>query len=149
MSLIYDVNQTYRQGFEEEKFSKDDWYNLLSISHRYECQGARNRSIKEINKLGSSVTNVDKIAMAKRFEVEDWLVPACVALVEREGLLTLAEAYTLGLEMTVLVSNAREKYTQVQRQLGGHTHTPWRPTSSHVQPTSTSTQLVKDILRIK
>ena len=142
---------TYRLGLEEAEFSKDDWCNLLSISHRYECEGARKRSIKEISKLGSPVTDVDKITMAKKFEVEEWLVPACVGLVEREDPLTFAEADKLGLEMTVLVTKAREKYIQGQQQgnqsyscVYGHPLAPPSPVLS----TPTTTQLVKDILHI-
>jgi len=112
--LIYDVKRKNRQGLEEEKFSKDDWCNLLSISHRYECERARERSINEINKFRLPV---DKIAMAKKFGVEEWLVPNCVALVEREAPLTHVEAMKLGLDMTVLLSEAREKY--IQQQQGG------------------------------
>jgi len=147
---------TYRQGLEEAKFSKADWCNLLSISHRYECGGARERSIKEISRLGLSINGADKIAMAKKFGVEEWLVPACVALVERENPLTYAEAHKLGLEMTVLVSKAREKYIRVQRQgsgpplplsqFGGHFGQPTQPPA---QPTPTTTQIVKDILHIQ
>jgi hypothetical protein len=48
--------------------------------------------------------------LAKKFEVEEWLVPACVALVEREDSLNYGEAEMVGLEMTVLLSEAREKY---------------------------------------
>jgi len=128
---------TYRQGLEEAKFSKDDWCNLLSISHRYDCEGARERSIKEINKIGSSVIHVDKIAMAKKFGVKEWLVPACVALVERTDPLTFAEADKLGLDMTVLVGEAREKlYTQSSYNRYG-------------QQMQTAAQLVKDVLGIK
>jgi hypothetical protein len=112
-SLTYGMNRTHRQGLEKAKFSKDDWCNLLSISHRYECESARERSIKEINKLDPPADNiVDKIAMAKKFEVEEWLLPACTALVERQDPLTYVEANKLGLDMTVLVSEAREKYIQ-------------------------------------
>jgi len=149
------MNHTYRQGLEEVEFSKDDWCNLLSISHRFECEGARKRSIKEINKIGSPLIHVDKIVMAKRFGVEEWLVPACVALVERADPLTHVEADKLGLEMTVSVSNAREKYIRAQRLPAGQVSTTSgglfvMGTSSPVQPTqANATQLVKGILGIK
>ena len=47
---MYGIDLQNRQGLEEEKFSKDDWCDLLSISHRYECERARERSIKEIDR---------------------------------------------------------------------------------------------------
>ena len=150
MFLICDVNQIYRQGPEEAKFSRDDWCNLLSISHRHECEGARKRSIKEINKLGSSVTKVDRIAMARKFGVEEWLEPDWVALVERDDPLTLAEAYKLCLEMTVLVNKAREKYIRVQRQGSGAYHTHGCSLYGYIViACATTAQLVKGILGIE
>ena len=157
--LIYDMTRKNRQGLEEEKFSKDDWRNLLSISHRYECEHARERSIKEIDKLNPPIDSVDKIVMAKDLGVEEWLLPACVALVEREAPLTYLEAIKLGLNMTVLLSEAREKYI---RQQQGEPHKPqvpvWghqqsgmfgTPISSGKQPNKNATQLVKEVLHIK
>ena len=138
--IVFDLwyESTHRQGLEEAKFSKDDWYNLLSISHRYECEGARERSIKEINKLGSPATDVDKIAMAKRFEVEEWLVPSCVGLVEREDPLTFAEADKLGLDMAVLVGEARERYAEAVFDR-----------DRHGREGPSAAQLVKDVLGVK
>lgn len=158
LSLIYGMNRKNRQGLEEKKFTKDDWCNILSISHRYECKRARERSIKEIAKLNPPINSVDKITMAKKFEVEEWLLPACVALVERQAPLTYAEAMKLGLNMTVLLSEAREKYIQ-QRQSGGYNshNSVWGQQqggsmfvdSWSRQPTKGTTQLVKEILHIE
>ena len=131
--LIHRINRTCRQGLEEAKFSADDWYNLLSVSHRYGCERARKRSIKEIEQLDPPADNVDRIVMARKFGVEQWLVAACVALVEREDPLTYAEAEKLGLDMTVAVSEAREKYI---RDMYGYGE-------------SATVDLVKSILHIK
>ena len=131
------MNQnTHRQGLEEIKFSQDDWCNLLSISHRYECEGARERAIKEINKLVTPVSDIDKIAMAEKYGVEEWLLPACVALAERGDPLTYAEADKLGMGMTVLVGEAREKY--IGNEYDNYSGQPKK-----------ATQIVKGILGIK
>lgn len=160
--LIYAMNHKNRQGLEEEKFSKDDWRNLLSISHRYECERARERSIKEIGKLDPPIDDVDKIMMANSLGVEEWLLPACVALVERKAPLNYVEAMKLGLNMTVLLSEAREKY--IQQQQGGP-HKPNISAWGHQQNVTVNswanlgtanprgkqdaTQLVKEVLHIK
>ena len=82
--------------------------------------------------------------MANRFEIEEWLLPACVALVERQSPLTYAEAEKLGLDMTILVSEAREKYV---RRLRNGSHSSY---SSFVQrPSKDTIQLVKAVLDIK
>lgn len=141
--VICSMNRTGRQGLKEAKFSETDWCNLLSISHRYECERARKRSIEEINNLDPPANNALKVAMAKKFGVEEWLIPACVALVERQDPLTYAEAEKLGLGMTVLLSKAREKYIQRQR---GPTYNSYN--SYGQQPNKDTTQLVKDVLQI-
>ena len=93
--------------------------------------------------------------MAKKFEVEEWLLPACVALVERQAPLTYAEAMKLGLDMTVLLSEAREKYIQ-QQQSGYSSHSPWGQQRSgsvfvdswNRQSNKGTALLVKEILHI-
>ena len=138
------MNRTNRQGLEEAKFSEADWCNLLSISHRYECERARERSIKEINKLDPPANDANKIAMAKRFGVQEWLLPACVALVERQDPLSYVEAEKLGLEMTVLLSETREKYLQLQRSPSYHAYNSYGQ-----QPNKDTTKLVKEVLNIQ
>ena len=137
------MNRQDRQGLEEIEFSGADWCNLLSISHRYECGRARQRAIKEINNIDPPVNNAEKIAMAKKFGVEEWLLPACVALVERQDPLTYAEAEKLGLDVTVLLSEAREKYIQRQRGASYNSRNSYGQ-----QPNKDTGQLVKDTLHI-
>ena len=141
---MYGMNRKNREGLEERKLSKNDWCNLLSISHRYECESARERSIKEINKLDPPIDSTDKIVMAKKFEVEEWLLPACVALVERHSPLTYVEAQKLGMDMTVLLSEVREK--RIQRQRSGLYNSY---NSYGQQPNKDIGQLVKEVLHIK
>ena len=66
--------------------------------------------------------------MAKKFGVKKWLLPACVALVERQSPLTYSEAEKLGLGTMVLISEAREKYIQqLQNELPTPRSPPGRP----------------------
>ena len=141
--LIYGIDLQNRQGLEEEKFSKDDWCDLLSISHRYECERARERSIKEIDKFYPPLDSVYKITVAKRFGIEEWLLPACMNLVERQTPFTYAEAHELGLTMTVLLSEAREKWIQRQKSRTSDS------SNSHDQQSNKDTsQLAREVLRI-
>ena len=141
------MNRTNRQGLDEAKLSGTDWCNLLSISHRYECKRARERSIKEINKLGPPVDNAGKIAMAKRFGVDQWLLPSCVALVERQDPLSYPEAEKLGLHMTVLLCEVREKnIQQKQTQMYSTGFGSYSPPNANK---AKITQLVKEALNIQ
>ena len=90
--------------------------------------------------------------MAKKFGVEEWLLPACVALVERRDPINYAEAERLGLGMTVLISEAREKYTQRQRSGSSGLHSPYSQIynlQSATKDTKDTAQLVRDVFRIK
>ena len=82
--------------------------------------------------------------MSKKFGVEEWLLPACVALVERQDPLSYVEAETLGLDMTVLLSEAREKCIQNQRSQTYHSYNSYGQ-----QPNMDTTQVVKDVLKIR
>ena len=141
------MNRANRQGPEDSaKFSKIDWCNLLSVSHRYECKRARERSIREINKLDPPLGDATKIAMSKKFGVDEWLLPACVALVERGEPLSCVEAEKLGLEMTVLLFGAREKYIRLPRiQMFDPPH------RIHPFPgqNQVAVQIVKEVLNIR
>lgn len=115
--------------------------------------------------------------MAKKFGVEAWLLPACVALVERQAPLTYVEATKLGLDMTVLFSEAREKYIQQQQSGTSNSYNSWGQQQSETskswggqqngmsglwggqqsrtssswgkQPNKNTTQLVEEVLHIK
>ena len=90
--------------------------------------------------------------MAKKFGVKKWLLPACVALVERQGPITYAEAEKLGLGMTVMVTEAREKYIQQPRGKPRKQRTfdsSSDEDSEPEPPIENTTQLVKAVLGIK
>ena len=82
--------------------------------------------------------------MAKRFGVEEWLLPACMALVERKAPLTSFEAHKLGLTTTVLLGEAREEWIQRQKSDIFNSYN-----SYNQQPNKDSSQLVKKVLHIK
>ena len=59
---------------------------------------------------------IDKIVIARKFDVSTWLVPSLDALVQREKPLDLSEGNRLGLEWALKVAEVREygavvKYT--------------------------------------
>ena len=141
--LVCGVNRSNRQGLQEAKFTRIDWCNLLSISHRYECKCAHARSIIEIKKLDPPLGDATKIAMSKKFGVDEWLLPACVALVERKEPLSYVEAEKLGLEITVLLCEAREKFIRPPR-------VQTLNTLYHVSvPKQNAVQIAKEVLNIR
>lgn len=60
-----------------------------------------------IARLSEMTSAVDRLVLAKRFDVERWLKPAYIELCKRDSSLTLAENTRLGMEDATLLANAR------------------------------------------
>ncbi|KAG9082703.1 hypothetical protein FRC06_004893, partial [Ceratobasidium sp. 370] len=56
------------------------------------------------------LSDVDKVAFAREFNFNDWLVPAHVRLCLRPGKITTEESGKLGLESTLFISRFREEH---------------------------------------
>ena len=56
-----------------------------------------------------TLSPVRKVELAQANNIEAWLVPSYVQLVERVLPLTLEEANRIGMEVTLIVGQAREK----------------------------------------
>jgi hypothetical protein len=82
---------------------------ISSISHRYECERARDRPVGDIGRFYPLANNIDKIAMAKQFRIEEWLLRAYVAVVERQDPLTYAEAEKISAWIQRCCTMRREK----------------------------------------
>ena len=74
----------------------------------WQFQGIRARAIKALESLTLSMDPVDKIIIARKFDVLPWLVPSLRALVQREKPLDLSEGNRLGLEWALKVAEIRE-----------------------------------------
>ncbi|KAG8700092.1 hypothetical protein FRC08_004933 [Ceratobasidium sp. 394] len=57
-----------------------------------------------------TLCDVDKVAFAREFNVNDWLVPAHVRLCLRPGKVTTEESGKLGLDSTLFISRFREEH---------------------------------------
>lgn len=91
---------------EGRKVSLQEWIDLLSISTRFDFERARLRAIAEIGR--SDLDPVDKIVLAGRYDVPEWLVTAYAALCQRAHPLEEQEAEKIGYRKTVLLWRARE-----------------------------------------
>ena len=72
----------------------------------WQFQDIRTRAIKALESLSTDL--VDKIVIARKFDVSTWLVPSLHALVQREKPLDLSEGNRLGLEWALKVAEVRE-----------------------------------------
>ena len=91
--------------------------NLFSIANRYDFTQVRQYAIRTIEKVRAEAgsgfdhlwTAVDRIVIADKFDVTEWLIPAYEELCQRPGFLTLAEAERIGPRRTATIASVREQ----------------------------------------
>ncbi|KAF9255989.1 hypothetical protein L218DRAFT_1081574 [Marasmius fiardii PR-910] len=105
--LEYFYTGLFFKAAENNPRSLQEYTDLLSIATRYECTDARRKAIDGIESLRPSP--VQRIVLAEKFNVLNWLEPAYIELCERAAPLGLYEGEQLGLEKVILVALAREK----------------------------------------
>ncbi|KAI0694140.1 hypothetical protein BC835DRAFT_1032678 [Cytidiella melzeri] len=83
------------------------WTNLLSISTRFCFDMVRARAIAEID--SSSLLNpVDRLYLAKKHDVPEWLQPAYFSICKRSEPLEVWEAQRIGWETAIVLAQVRE-----------------------------------------
>ena len=63
---------------------------------------------------GLAMEPIDKIVVARKFDVSPWLVPSLNELVQREKPIDLSEGNRLGLEWVLKLAQLRERVTSPQ-----------------------------------
>lgn len=91
-----------------------EWIALLSISTRFEMPKVRARAISEIASLDRDIDPVERIVLAQKYNVPEWLSDAYIALCEREQPLSAHEARKLEGDIPYLVAEAREAVLKAQ-----------------------------------
>ncbi|KAI0652508.1 hypothetical protein C8Q79DRAFT_1005697 [Trametes meyenii] len=84
----------------------DEWTSVLRIAHRYEFEAYVKLAVERIDKLASPV---ERILLARRYDIPAWLEQAYFALCVREASLTLDEGTHLGMEDVILISDLRQR----------------------------------------
>ncbi|KAJ6552237.1 hypothetical protein DFH09DRAFT_597753 [Mycena vulgaris] len=104
--LDFFYNGMYRQP----KDSLSQWITLLSIATRLRFDRLRAHAIESIEESKTSLDPVDKLVLAIKFEIPQWLAPAYTALCQRPNCLEEWEAEKIGLKKTVQIARAREAF---------------------------------------
>jgi hypothetical protein len=84
----------------------EEWTSVLRLSSMWHFQKIRTTAIKAMDNL--SMDLVDKIVVARKFDVSSWLVPTLNELVQRQKPLDWSEGNRLGLEWVLKVAEVRE-----------------------------------------
>ena len=91
------------------KFGKHDlcyreWLSVLQLSTRWGFASLRKLALESIN----PPTPHDQLLLARRYSIDDWVLPALSALCERTAPLSLDEARQMNIEDVVIVATVRE-----------------------------------------
>jgi hypothetical protein len=112
LSLLHALNEKnniyiYRMH-DENAFTLESWIALLSFSTRFICDKIRARSIRELESIQSRVDPIERIVLAVRHNVPQWLNGAYQELCQRQDSLSEEEGEKLGLPTVIKLMRARE-----------------------------------------
>lgn len=94
---------------DEHASTLESWVSLLSFSTRFICDKARARSIRELEAIQSLVDPVERIVLAVRYNIPQWLSAAYQELCQRQDSLSEGEGERLGLSTAIkLDESARD-----------------------------------------
>ena len=93
---------------DEHAFTLDSWVSLLSFSTRFICDKIRARSIRELEAIQSRVDPIERIVLAVRHNIPQWLNVAYQELCQRQDSLSEEEGERLGLSTVIKLMRARE-----------------------------------------
>ncbi|KDQ58991.1 hypothetical protein JAAARDRAFT_205981 [Jaapia argillacea MUCL 33604] len=83
----------------------EEWSSILTLATQWGFSSIRTLAIRE---LSGAASPVDKIALAHKFDVPEWLKDAYVDICGRSHTLALEEGERLGLPEVIKISEARE-----------------------------------------
>ena len=94
--------------YDDYKPSNAEWMDLLSIANTYGLKRVYRRALAEIEDINVNIDPVERVLLAKKLNVKNWLAPAYVALCIRRDPLNESEAEKLGIQTYVKLMTARE-----------------------------------------
>ncbi|KAI0354611.1 hypothetical protein OH77DRAFT_1425677 [Trametes cingulata] len=84
----------------------DEWTSVLRITHRYEFDQHRALAIERLERLA---TPVERIFLARTYDILHWLHDAYYDLCIREEPLTYDEGVRLGMQDVILLADLRQR----------------------------------------
>ncbi|KAI0334088.1 hypothetical protein GY45DRAFT_1318960 [Cubamyces sp. BRFM 1775] len=84
----------------------DEWTSVLRISHRYEFDEHYNLAVQRLEHLA---TAIDRILLAREYDIPNWRESAYYDICVREDSLTYDEGMRLGMADVVLIADLRQR----------------------------------------
>ncbi|KAF7795712.1 hypothetical protein EIP86_006877 [Pleurotus ostreatoroseus] len=92
---------------DDNSYSQSDWIDLLAAATDFSLPKIRAYTISKLGLL--SLDAVDRIQLATKYDVPEWLMMAYVELCSRDDPLHESEALALGAQLTAKVGEVRER----------------------------------------
>ncbi|KAK7436503.1 hypothetical protein VKT23_019057 [Stygiomarasmius scandens] len=89
-----------------EAQSVADWTSILRLASEFQMKNVRVLAMKQLFPIASAA---EKIDLANKYDIKDWLVPAYMELCARTEELTLEEGKKLGVEAVMGVAQLRSQ----------------------------------------
>jgi hypothetical protein len=107
--IILSMNLHDHRSLEKEnELSADEWTSVLRLSDLWDMHALRLRSIARLEVILAEEPH-SRFAIAKRFQITHWLLPALVQLVQRAPPIGVEESKQLGdLELSFKICAIRE-----------------------------------------
>jgi hypothetical protein len=99
--------RNHRDSQQPDSFSPEEWTSVLKLSSMWQFHRIRATAIKNMETI--AMDPIDKIVIARRFDIPTWLVPTLNALIQRESPVGLSEGNRLGMEWVLKVAEVRER----------------------------------------
>lgn len=90
--------------FDEHDLSYEQWRSVLHLSSLWGFDSLRKLALKSIEPPNAC----ERLLLARKYDVDEWVLPALSALCERSSPLSLEEARQMNIEDVVVVATVRE-----------------------------------------
>ena len=93
------------RNFDEHDLSHDQWRSVLHLSSIWGLTSLRKLALKSMDPPNAC----ERLLLARKYNVNDWVLPALSALCERKLPVSLEEARQMDIEDVVLIATVREE----------------------------------------
>ncbi|KAF9072193.1 hypothetical protein BDP27DRAFT_1158226, partial [Rhodocollybia butyracea] len=96
-----------RFNAEPEVLSLSQWTSVLKLAKKWKMEAVSAHAISAIEAL-PSIDPVDKVVIARTYDIPAWLAPAFNEILQRAQSFTEADVYRLGLSTTLRLTALRD-----------------------------------------
>ncbi|KAG6330948.1 hypothetical protein ID866_8141 [Astraeus odoratus] len=102
--------------------SIEEWTSVLKLSMTWDFKAIRQAAIDALDV--SQIGPVDRVVLARQYDIKDWLLPALNQLARRHEPTSLEEAGRMGIDFALKLASVRERIMMIYTSShSGYTHT--------------------------